>query len=572
LKKNSRLLKLSALTALRDLITAQRSVVQPALLGRVIDEIPPLLSDQDLHLTYLSLELLTAILRTEHAELAKRIEGQPLNSVVNLLRSSLLQGHALAAAQNFFELLAKKTTLGYKGLLDKAISAANDAGSKQAYSSIAQVVASIASSGTDANRKETVERFAKQLGSDKEPEVLLALYCVGEIGFRTDLATFPNLASQVRAQFDSQSEECKSAASLALGRICAGNIKLLDGVLSEINSNEKHRYLLLRSLKETIMSAPHEPLQARIEGILPLLFQYSQAEEEGVRNVVAECLGKLALVEPRKVMDRLKDLQPQSNQKACIITALKYTITEQPQPIDAVLLDNLPYFFTESLKAEESVKIRRAGVLLLTAAVHNKPNLVRGCLGQCMPALYKYTEVDKSLIREISLGPFKHKVDDGLELRKAAFECLDIMLDHTSGVGSGSLLDYLNDHTEFIAHLQNGLASENLDIKTLAHLMLTKLTRMPSATVALLASLTEISEKLKVTVTTKLKANTVRQEQERHDDVIKSALRAIEHLSKVNGALDNPSFKQLYTEIIPQDKEIKTLHDRVLQEREGKEQ
>jgi cullin-associated NEDD8-dissociated protein 1 len=37
------------------------------------------------------------------------------------------------------------------------------------------------------------------------------------------------------------------------------------------------------------------------------------------------------------------------------------------------------------------------------------------------------TKIDPTLIKEIDLGPFKHKIDDGMVIRKAAFALLDTM-------------------------------------------------------------------------------------------------------------------------------------------------
>lgn len=62
--------------------------------------------------------------------------------------------------------------------------------------------------------------------------------------------------------------------------------------------------------------------------------------------------------------------------------------------------------------------VRKAAVQTLSTAAHNKPGLLSGEIGPLLPALYAQTAVDDSLIRTVDLGPFKHKIDDGLELRK----------------------------------------------------------------------------------------------------------------------------------------------------------
>ena len=76
--------------------------------------------------------------------------------------------------------------------------------------------------------------------------------------------------------------------------------------------------------------------------------------------------------------------------------------------------------------------VRKAAVQLLSIAGHNKPSLIREELPAFLPALYQQTAKDPSLVRVVELGPFQHQIDDGLELRKAAFECMDVLLETAS--------------------------------------------------------------------------------------------------------------------------------------------
>jgi len=576
LRKSNRPLRQAALTTLKDFVSCQGGKVDAALYNKMMEELAPLLSDQDLHLSYLALELCTAIL-ANHPAAVKQVETLVLSKVMVLLRSQLLQGHALEAVLGLFEALSEHSTIGYPNLLAQVLKVVADPGaSKQVVGSIAQVVATLSVHAAPQHRDATIQKFSGDLDSKNEQDVIVALTCLGEIGRQLDLSAVKDLVARVRGHFTSGSEVVKGVAAAALGRVAAGNPqRYVPQILADIAGNEQQRYLLLRCLKELIAvsaTPAHGPLVPFIPSVLPLLLEYAESPEEGIRNVVAECVGKLALMDPRGVLPQLKiHGAPGAGpaKRATIITALKYTITESHQEIDAFLSADLPEFLTPALKHEEPVNIRRAAVLLLTAAAHQKPDLVRRHLRPYMAALYAETPVDKSLIREVNLGPFKHKLDDGLELRKAAFECMDILLDNPTAT---SLLEYLNDYGAFITHVSLGLKDDNQDIRMLAHLMVVKLTKIPNAAVPLLTALDSVTDLLTATVTKKLKANAVQQEKDRHDDLLKSCLRAIEAVARnLRGALDTPKFAELYHRVAKVDRELREMLERLQKEGEGPE-
>ena len=62
--------------------------------------------------------------------------------------------------------------------------------------------------------------------------------------------------------------------------------------------------------------------------------------------------------------------------------------------------------------------VRRLAVSALTSAAHNRPQLIRDHLGQLQPFLYAQAKIDPKLIHEVVMGPFKVKVDEGLNIRK----------------------------------------------------------------------------------------------------------------------------------------------------------
>jgi cullin-associated NEDD8-dissociated protein 1 len=99
------------------------------------------------------------------------------------------------------------------------------------------------------------------------------------------------------------------------------------------------------------------------------------------------------------------------------VQAIRYTLPESDEAFDAMLRQILIEMLTTVLN-DNDMEIRRLAMTTLNSAAHNKPEIILPHLGELVPFVLRESVIKPELIREVMLGPFKHTVDDGLEVRK----------------------------------------------------------------------------------------------------------------------------------------------------------
>lgn len=108
------------------------------------------------------------------------------------------------------------------------------------------------------------------------------------------------------------------------------------------------------------------------------------------------------------------------------VQAVRYTLPESDENLDAMLQNVLIDMLLVMLQ-DSDMDIRRLAMTTLNSAAHNKPDLIMPHLGELMPFVLNESVIKKELVREVMMGPFKHTVDDGLEVRKVRFLSITLM-------------------------------------------------------------------------------------------------------------------------------------------------
>jgi cullin-associated NEDD8-dissociated protein 1 len=495
------------------------------------------------------------------------VEEHVLPNSLALSASPLLQDLALDSLLALLEQLVISNAVDFHDLLGMLHNRLDQASkSKHATYNLGRCIAVITSATTKENRQGVISETLVSLEGSKTPDdaaslkkVQLALLVSGDLGRIVDLSSIPGVANKLQTiymgYFDSSSEDLKYAAAYALGRDAVGAQPVfLPAIVDalEIN-NQKKQYLLLSALKEFIQCSDQQQGGAGIVSSLPLIMPHLENHcsdaEEGVRNMVAECLGSLTCMQPALMLEKLSqivsaysaidaeggsvepaDTTSQKNALTCwtIATSIKLAIAGK---VDQSQLAQYMPAFLQLLK-EKELGVRNSALLMVYSAVHHMPQLVGGLMKDLiMPSLYEVAGL--KLERKVDLGPFTHKVDDALPLRKASFSIFATCLEK---------LPASLDFNAFMTVLAKALTDVE-DVQLQAHqIVISMCLRQPTHLVTAVES---FSDPLEKTINKKPGQKTGT-ELERLNEWIKSALRTMIALSKVEGTMNSRKFAEFY--------------------------
>lgn len=428
LRKADRALRGSCLEALRSIAmnSNTRSQMNSNTMVTLENALLPLLATPDFHLLTPALIIIAKLVTGNSKSLVNEalissicgIVKQPL--VGNVLKALLLLvkviGEEGAGAPLMQNLLQKVGITGESSVVGRAIGTLVVHGGE--------------------NVGVTMESFSTELSTaEDDSRKCLSLAILGEIGLRMG----PRCALEPKVfieHFNSPSDHVRLAAATALGNAAAGSVKAyLPMLLNGLDKSNPQSYILLHSVRELLQ----HPEVVRPD-LAPSALKLWQAllivsEEEDNRAVGAECIGRLALIDPGfyiphfhvRLCVNLVPISTDQNQeqltnsdpalRGVVISAFRYTLADSSDAYNNVLRPLMVPLLTGML-SDRDLSNHRLALTTLNSAIHNKMELLLSHLDELLPAVFGDAHLKPELIREVQMGPFKHKVDDALDLRK----------------------------------------------------------------------------------------------------------------------------------------------------------
>ncbi|KAG8530485.1 uncharacterized protein KY384_004988 [Bacidia gigantensis] len=507
LRKADRDLRGASLAALRSLTHNPRALskLDESTVQSLATLLLPLVSAGDFNLLAVALSILSRLVKSSH----QTVTNASLNKALCDVIISNPGGRAFEA------LLTIVQDIGEQGVGQPLMhQLLQEIGVSGDPTIVGKVIGTLFVSGSDTVGV-TLKQFESELRNSKDyARQCLALSILGEVGSRMG-PSFPLQSDIFTDRFSSKSDTVRRTAAIALGRAGSGNIKAcLPTILSYTNKTGQLQYLSLYSIKEVLQNAgsSRSDVSPYTKKIWDNLHAASQLEDN--KTLGAECIGRITAIQPGTFLPLLQGYLKEKipTVRSMAIQAVRFTFADNDETFDEALKPILVDMLSIMLN-DPNTENRRLALGTFNSAFQHKSDMISPHLSILLPLVMKDSHIDPDLIREVQMGPFRHKVDEGLELRKSAYETLFSLME--------TAYPRIN-HADLFDRVTAGLEDEH-EIKMLCNLMLTKLIDLDSDETA--RRLDPIAEKLRVIMSFKPKENSVKQEVEKAAEASKAALK-----------------------------------------------
>jgi cullin-associated NEDD8-dissociated protein 1 len=298
LRKSNRSLRGASLGALKSLLLSPsaRNSLDVETINGLVSALLPLLSPADLHLLGPALLVLSALVLDE----PKLVVTPELNSNICSLLTTSLGGSVIDS------LLALVKNIGEKGLGQDLMKGLLGVGISGDPAVVGKVIGTLLVGG-GSSVGVTIDSFLGELNKTKDDaRKCLALAVLGEAGLRLGDKS-PLQPETFSAFFEDSSDKVNLAAAVALGRAGAGNIPVyLPVILTNLDKAGASQYFYLHAIKEILQlsgstSTDIGPYSEQIWGKL-----LAASQDEDNKAVGAECIGRLAIIDPNQYMPQLQ--------------------------------------------------------------------------------------------------------------------------------------------------------------------------------------------------------------------------------------------------------------------------
>jgi cullin-associated NEDD8-dissociated protein 1 len=411
LRKASRVLRGSSLQTLKELsLNVSVAHIDSKTVKELLPMLLPVLLTGDLHMIGSALRILNAYVQKEPKTV---INKDFIAAFDTMLINTAIAGTTLD------NLLILTRSIGEKGVGKEVMAKLlSDTSMKANPDLVGKIIGNLLVSGGGKVGVKLDSFIGEAQGKHDEKRKCLALAVLGEAGLQMG-STCP-LDPQLFINFFSEkSDKVPIAAAVALGRAGAGNIPAyLPIILKTMGQPSANQYLLLHSIREVLQQDGTEsqiiPFAAELWNNL---LAASQVDDN--RAIGAECIGRLAVLDPATYLPQLQTFLTDRNAsvRGMVISALRFTFGDTDESYDANL-QPIIIGMLQTMLNEQDLDNRRLAMTTVNSAAQHKPNLIVPHLGEILPLCMKETQIRPELVREVKMGPFKHKVDDGLEIRK----------------------------------------------------------------------------------------------------------------------------------------------------------